>query len=155
MMSVLYTLTLLSISGEPIDMQQFKGKYLLIVNSASGCGFHYQLKQLDDLEKKYRDKGLAILITPSNDFSQEPLSSKEIACNYLPNSSGLITTELLHIRKQQHPLYKFLTKKHHVWWNYTKFLISPNGNVIKRFFPWQQPNSKRFIQIIEKNLEKL
>lgn len=175
-----YKMTLLS--GEEISLDQFKGKLVLVVNTASKCGLTPQYEGLEALYKKYKDKGFVILGFPSNQFAgQEPGTSEEIAA-FCEKNYGVSFPlfEKIEVRGENaHPLYKMLTKEKPfegfdesekgkffkaflsekfpeiyegdgIKWNFTKFLIDRNGNVVKRIEPNIPP--KDFENEIEKFL---
>lgn len=143
-----YDFSAVSLQGKTISMADYKGKYILVVNTASKCGFTPQLEGLEELYKKYKDKGLVILGFPCNQFlNQEPGDEKSIeegcVLNYgvtFPMFSKIDVNG-----KNAHPLYKFLRSKLGGWfgnrikWNFTKFLIDRDGNPIQRFAPTYKP----------------
>jgi glutathione peroxidase len=133
------------IDGNLVKMEQFKEKVVLIVNTASKCGFTSQFKQLEELYKKYKDRGLVILGFPCNQFMrQDPGSNKEIKsfCKLNYGVSFLMFSKIKVNGDDAHPLYKFLKAKRPgvlgselIKWNFTKFLIDKKGKVIERFSP--------------------
>lgn len=148
-MSSLYDIQVKSIRGETKELSDYKGKVMLIVNTASKCGFAPQFKGLQRLHETYGDQGLAILGFPSNQFAnQEPADEAAIAQHCELNHG---VTFPLHAKIEVkgsgiHPLYKYLTKKKRgflglssIKWNFTKFLVDRNGQVIKRFSPTDTP----------------
>ena len=147
-----------SLSGEEIDLSRYKGKVLVIVNTASKCGFTNQYAGLEELYEKYKDKGLEILGFPCNQFGgQEPGSEEEIA-NFCQKNYGVDFQmfEKVDVNgSDAHPLYKFLTheapgalKTEAIKWNFTKFLVDKNGKVLKRFAPNVAPKD------LESDIEK-
>jgi len=152
-----YDLEVNSITGEPVKMDQFKGKKILVVNVASKCGLTPQYSDLEKLYQKYSDK-LIILGFPSNDFlRQEPGSNKEIASFCSKNYS--VTFPLFEKIKvkgaKKHAIYRWLTdQKQNGWnkkgpsWNFTKYLIDENGKLIKRFSPRTLPLSDEITSLI-------
>lgn len=148
-MSKIYDISINSISGKPIDFTAFKGKWLLVVNTASKCGLTPQLKALEALNKAFANK-IVVIGCPSNDFGeQEPLQGQEISsfCEINYGVSFLLT-EKLHVKGPlQHPFYQWLTnerlnkrKSSRVWWNFQKYLISPQGELVDYFLPITKPN---------------
>ncbi len=138
------------ISGNEIKMSQYKGKVVLVVNTASKCGLTPQLEGLEALYKKYKDKGFEIIGFPCNQFlKQEPLEGKAIEEFCLVNYgvSFKIFDKIKVNGKDTHPLYKFLkdalpgTLGNAIKWNFTKFLIGADGTPIKRFSPQDKPQS--------------
>lgn len=149
-MKSIYNFSATSIQGKQIDFSGFKGKTLLIVNTASRCGFTPQYKGLQELYEKYKDKGLLILGFPSNQFlNQEPGDEKNIQ-EYCELNYGVTFPLFAKIDVKGpgiHPLFAylttflpgFLTRK--IKWNFTKFLIDSNGRPLKRFAPYTKPES--------------
>ena len=154
----IYDINLKKINGEDIHFSNYKGKKILIVNTATECGFTNQLESLQKLQEKFKEK-LVIIGTPSNDFmNQEPRKNNEIS-NYCKINYGVDFTlsEKIHVKgKMIHPVYKYLTDKisngqnnKHVSWNFNKFLIDENGYLIKRFGSMTKPLSNKIISLIE------
>lgn len=159
----IYDIEVTSIAGETTTMEQYKGKVLLIVNTASQCGFTKQYEGLQELYTEYENKGLLILGFPSNDFfKQEPGTDEEIA-EFCKNNYSVTFPMFSKISvkgKKQHPLYSHLTAKDQssefggkVSWNFTKFLISPHGEVIGRFGSMTKPSDPKLISAIEQALQ--
>jgi len=129
-------------------LSDFEGKVLLVINTASKCGFTPQYEGLEKLYKKYKDKGFEILAFPANNFlNQEPGSNEEIRefCSANYDVSFPIFEKISVKGKNQHPLYKYLTEetgefKGKIRWNFDKFLIDREGNVINRFKPKIKPD---------------
>ena len=148
-MSGLYGFTAADIDSDAFSFAQLEGKVVLIVNTASKCGFTPQYEGLQKLYEKYRDKGLIVLGFPSNDFLfQEPGSNAEIKNFCLINYGvDFPMFEKIHVRgSKAHPLYKFLVEgagdkryKGSIKWNFTKFLFDRKGNIIERFSPATKP----------------
>ena len=153
-------LTVTDIQGEAVPLKSYAGKTLLIVNTASQCGFTPQYAGLERLYRTYKDKGLVILAFPSNDFGgQEPGDAKTIQGFVADNFS--ITFPLfdkVHAKgPEKAPLYTLLTEqspkvKGEVKWNFTKFLISPKGEVIARFESSVDPMAPAVVKAVEANL---
>jgi glutathione peroxidase len=140
----------------PQDLCQYAGKAVLIVNTASYCGFTPQYKGLEALYAKYAPKGLVVLGFPSNDFSQEPGDSKQIA-DFCYNTYGVkfpMFSKSSVIGANANPLYKALAKVSgtHPKWNFYKYLIDRNGKVVQSYSSLTKPDDKDFIADIEKAL---
>jgi glutathione peroxidase len=148
-----YDFSALSISGQPADLSSQRGKVLLIVNTASACGFTPQFAGLEALWQAYRDRGLVVIGFPSNQFgAQDPGSNDEIAsfCSLNYGVSFPMMAKVDVNGAQAHPLWKWLTAEapgllgsQAVKWNFTKFLVGRDGNVIKRYAPTDTPQSLR------------
>lgn len=137
-----------SLQGKDIKMVDFKGKAVLVVNTASKCGLTPHYEGLEALYRKYRDKGLVILGFPSNQFAnQEPGDEKSISEGCLINYgvSFPMFAKVDVNGDNAHPVFKYLTSElkgtfnNKVKWNFTKFLIDPNGKPSKRFSPTTKP----------------
>lgn len=147
-----------SISGEDISMSEYKGKVVLIVNTASKCGFTKQYEGLEELYEKYKDQGFVILGFPCNQFgAQEPGDNAEIK-NFCTSTFSVTFPMMSKIDvngESADPLYKFLKKEkggilsNEIKWNFTKFLIDREGNVVDRFASQKTPKA------LEKEVEKL
>ncbi|MAR00817.1 MAG: glutathione peroxidase [Oceanospirillaceae bacterium] len=150
------------LNGEMQDLTAYAGKVVLIVNTASQCGFTYQYEGLETLWKDYADKGLVILGFPCNQFGkQEPGDSAEIG-SFCQKNYGVTFPMFSKIEvngANAAPLYQQLKKAapgvlgtQGIKWNFTKFLVNRKGEVVGRFAPTDKPESLR--QHIEKELEK-
>lgn len=148
-----------TINGEDKQLSEYDGNVLLIVNVASQCGYTPQYKGLEQLNQKYQDKGLRVLGFPCNDFgAQEPGSNEEIM-NFCTTNYG-VSFEMfdkVHAKGQeQHPLYARLTSAvqptGNVSWNFEKFLVSKQGEVVARFNSSVKPDSPELIAAIEREL---
>lgn len=136
-----------SLQGNEIQMKEFKDKVVLVVNTASKCGFTPQYEGLEKLHEQYKDKGLAILGFPCNQFAgQEPGGKEEIEACLLNYGVGFQMFDKVNVNgKETHPIFKLLKKElpgtlgGRIKWNFTKFLIDKNGNPIKRFAPGTKP----------------
>jgi glutathione peroxidase len=148
-MSSIHDFEALSIDGKPVSLAQFKGKPLLIVNTASACGFTPQFGGLEKLHKSYGERGLVVLGFPCNQFgSQDPGSNDEIA-SFCQLNFGVTFPMMEKIDvngAQAHPLYQWLTAEapgllgsKAIKWNFTKFLVDKDGRVIKRYAPQDAP----------------
>jgi glutathione peroxidase len=156
--------TMQSIDGQETPLRQFQGKVLLLVNTASKCGFTPQFKALEEVYKRYQDQGLVILGFPANDFlGQEPGTDPEIKQFCLINYgvSFPMFAKISVRGKNIHPLYAFLVGKEtnprfagKIPWNFTKFLIDRKGEVVARFAPRTVPDDPQVIAAIEKALQE-
>lgn len=153
----LYDFEALSIDGQPAHLSTQRGKVLLIVNTASACGFTPQFAGLEALWETYRGQGLMVLGFPSNEFGgQDPGSDAEIAsfCQLNYGVSFPMMSKVKVKGGDAHPLWKWLTQEapgilgsHAVKWNFTKFLVGRDGRVLKRYAPTDKPESlKRDIE---------
>ena len=139
------------IDGKPVKLSAFKGKVLLIVNTASQCGFTPQFAGLEALHEKYADQGLAVLGFPSNQFgAQDPGTNEEIGAFCTQNYGvSFPMMEKIDVNgSNAAPLYQWLTKEKPgllgltaIKWNFTKFLIGRDGTVLKRYAPLDTPAS--------------
>ncbi|MFT5934137.1 MAG: glutathione peroxidase [Hydrogenophaga sp.] len=148
-MPSLYDFEAQSIGGQPVSLEQYRGKPLLIVNTASACGFTPQLGGLEKLHQTYGDRGLVVLGFPCNQFgSQDPGSNEEIA-TFCQKNHGVSFPMMSKIEvngAQAHPLYQWLTAEapgflgsKAIKWNFTKFLVDKDGQVVKRYAPQDAP----------------
>jgi glutathione peroxidase len=134
----LFDIPVKKIEGELATLAEYKGKVLLIVNTASECGFTPQYKGLEELYQKYKDRGFVVLAFPSNDFGgQEPGTEKEIKkfCELKYKTTFPLFAKV-GVKEKPHPLYAFLQGKagEKVGWNFGKFLIGKDGQLI-HYFP--------------------
>ena len=149
-----------SLQGKEICMDSYKGKVVLVVNTASKCGLTPQYEGLEELFRKYQEKGLVILGFPCNQFgNQEPGSEKEIEEGCLVNYgvSFPMFSKIEVNGQNAHTIYKYLKDKlpgllgKNIKWNFAKFLIDRNGNPVKRFSPTTIP--EKLVKDIEKLLK--
>lgn len=147
------------IGGEEKSLSDYRGKILLIVNTASECGFTKQYASLQNLYGKYKDRGFEILAFPSNDFGkQEPGTNEAIKkfCDLRFKVQFPVFEKVTVKGKNAHPLFKYLTeesaKPGSMKWNFSKFLIGRDGQVVDRFAPITDPLSDKVIQVIESQL---
>jgi glutathione peroxidase len=143
MAQTVYDFSATNIRGEEKPLSQYQGKVLLIVNTASKCGFTSQLEGLEAIYKKYSDKGLVVLGFPCNQFLYQDSGSNSEIATFCQRNYGVSFPMYAKIEvngRGTHPLYKFLkdsargmwrTKR--IKWNFTKFLVDKNGKVIKRY----------------------
>ena len=154
----IYDIEIQTSKGEEKKLADYKTKAVIVVNTASKCGFTPQFDGLQELYEKYKDDGLEILGFPSNQFmNQEPNSSEQAEeyckLNYGVSFPMFAKTDVR--GKQAHPLFKYLTKaapgvlSDQIKWNFTKFLIDEEGNVIKRYAPKTEPKE------MEEDIKKL
>lgn len=155
-----YTSTLLN--GKEISFDQFRGKVILVVNTASRCGHDYQLGMLESVYKKYKDQGLVIVGFPSDQFAQEPLDSEGIAEHCSINYGVTFPMmQKIKVRGQDaHPIYRFFADKKlngaissKPKWNFYKYLIGRDGQVIDYFWTYRKPDNAKFIRAIERALK--
>ncbi|WP_299551051.1 glutathione peroxidase [Seonamhaeicola sp.] len=154
----LYDISINALNGKPIPMSQFKGKYLLFVNVASKCGFTPQYGKLQQLHEQYQDK-LQIIGVPCNQFGgQEPGDAPAISsfCKTNYGVTFLITEKTDVKGRHQHPLYSWLTQKSKngtknssVKWNFQKYLVDTNGNLIDYFFSSTDPLSSKITNYLK------
>jgi glutathione peroxidase len=147
-----------NIQGEQLELAKFKGKKILVVNTASKCGLTPQFEKLQQLHTDFKD--LVIIGFPSNDFAkQDPGNNKEIE-SFCQNNYGVefIMMEKIHVKGDSiHPIYKWLTRKNEngvmnssVKWNFQKYLIDEQGHLNDVVSPWRKPDSSRIINWIKK-----
>ena len=157
--SNLYDISVQTINGEKQQISAYKGKVLLVVNVASKCGFTNQYEGLEKVYRQYKDKGVEVLGFPCNQFgSQEPGSEEDIKkfCQLTYDVSFPMFAKVDVNGDQAHPLFQHLKKQapgilgtENIKWNFTKFLIDKEGNVVKRYAPQDKPEA------IAKDLEGL
>ncbi len=148
-MSTVYDFEARQINGQNVPLSEFTGKVMLIVNTASQCGFTPQFGGLEELHKNYADKGLAVLGFPCNQFgSQDPGNDSEISefCQVNYGVSFPMMSKIDVNGPAAHPLYKWLSSEapgllgsKAIKWNFTKFLVGKDGQVIKRYAPTDKP----------------
>ena len=158
-----YNFTLPSIDGEPTSLSNYKGKVILLVNVASRCGFTPQYSALESLYEKYKDQGFVILGFPANNFGgQEPGTNAEIKsfCTLKYNVSFPMFAKVSVKGADCTPLYQYLTHQANpnlagdIKWNFTKFLVDRNGNVVARFESPVKPDSPEVVAALEKLLKQ-
>ncbi|MCG3412570.1 glutathione peroxidase [Staphylococcus massiliensis] len=145
----LYDIEVKDAKGNDYSLEKYKDNVLLIVNTASECGFTPQFDGLEELYDTYKSKGFVVLGFPCNQFGgQEPGSGSEAMQNCKLNYGvSFPMHEKVDVKgEHQHPLFKFLTSEQNgflndkIKWNFTKFLIDRDGNVVKRFAPQKKPS---------------
>jgi len=159
-MSDIYGIKVKSIKGEEAELESYRGKALLIVNTASKCGFTSQFKGLEGLYEKYNDQGLEVLGFPCNQFlKQDPGSESEISefCTLNYGVTFPMFSKIEVNGENTHPLYQYLKSEakgllgsEKIKWNFTKFLVDKEGKVLKRYAPNLEP--KEITADIEKIL---
>jgi glutathione peroxidase len=158
--SSVHQFTANSIEGKAIDLKEFKGKKLIIVNTASECGLTPQFKELQEVYDTYKDKNVIIIGFPTNNFAhQDPGTNTEIS-SFCQRNYGVtfLMMEKISVKGEtMHPIYKWLTSKSlngvmssSVKWNFQKYLIDENGFLVDFVSPWKKPNCKKIINWIEK-----
>ena len=147
-MEKIYDFKALTSKGKELEFSEFEGKVLLIVNTASKCGFTPQFAGLEELNQKYRDKGLVVIGFPSGDFANQELADGSKAEEFCQLNYGVSfqIMKKVHVNgKDADPVFKYLKSKTRGWfgsaikWNFTKFLISRDGETIKRYSPLTKP----------------
>ena len=150
MESEFYQLKAKKPNGEILEMKNFKGKNVLIVNTATKCGLAPQFDGLETLHQKYKDKGLVVLGFPSAQFlNQEPETNETVeeACKINHGVTFQLTEKIDVNGKNEHPVYTYLKSKKSgfggskIKWNFTKFLVDKNGNVVERYAPTTKPEA--------------
>lgn len=156
----IYDFTMDDIDGKSRPLREFKGKVVMVVNTASFCGNTPQYEGLQTLYEQYRDQGFTILAFPANDFGkQEPGDNKEIAefCYTKYSLEFPLFSKITVLGDQKHPLYRYLTEQTpftgEIKWNFQKFLIDRTGQVIARYQPKQQPLTPEIVSDIETALK--
>jgi glutathione peroxidase len=160
-----FDFTLNNIDGQPTPLSAYKGKVLLLVNVASRCGYTPQYAGLQALFEKYKDRGFVIVGIPANNFgAQEPGTNQEIKtfCTSKYHVTFPMMAKLSVKGSDIAPLYQFLTDKSQnpstggdIGWNFTKFLIGPDGKILARFDSATEPDSPQVAAAIEKALVNL
>ena len=152
----IFELKATNIDGSEVSISNYKGKVLLVVNTASRCGFTPQYKSLEKLYKKYKERGFVVLAFPSNDFRQELLTDEEIKdfCEAYELSFPIFAKgKVKGFEKQE--VFKYLTEdsngksRGEILWNFEKFLVSREGKLVKRFRSSVDPNQDEISEAIE------
>ena len=156
-----YGITFKTIDGRSLTLNQFKGKVLLIVNTASRCGFTKQYAGLQKLYETYQDKGLVVIGVPSNDFAhQEPGSASEIKqfCETNFNITFPLMDKVSVTGDNAHPFFKQVRQEQGIFaqphWNFYKYLVSRDGHIVNWFGSLTGPDSAALIHAIEAELAK-
>tara|TARA_Y100000816_G_C26075366_1_gene566009 strand:+ start:383 stop:898 length:516 start_codon:yes stop_codon:yes gene_type:complete len=152
---IFYDFKINDISGNQLELNKFKDKVILLVNTASYCGFTKQYDDLQYIWEKYRDKNFVVLAVPSNSFNQEKKSDEEVKkfCEYNFNISFPIT-QITDVKgKNAHPIYKWAVENHgssaKPKWNFHKILINNEGKIVETFSSLTNPRSKTITNKIE------
>ena len=157
MSSDFYKFNFDTIDGKNIKLESFRGKTVLLVNTASMCGFTKQYDGLQTLHENYSKKGLIVLGIPSNSFMQEYSSEEKVKdfCETKFNITFPMTKIVEVVGSKKHPLYVWLKEKYGVKprWNFHKVLIDNNGAFVDSFSSLTKPNSPKLINIIEEKIE--
>jgi glutathione peroxidase len=157
----LYSQELKDIDGKPVQFSDYKGKVLMIVNTASECGFTPQFQNLTELQKKFGDQGFQVLAFPSNDFKQDKGSDEEVKKfaqeKYKINFPLFDKASVSGDKKQA--LYKILVSQrsdlfNEVQWNFEKFIVNRQGLVVDRFRSMTKPDDSKVVELIEKLLKE-
>jgi len=156
-MSAIYDFKANDIKGHERDLSEFRGKVLLIVNTASKCGLTPQFEGLEALYERFKDDGLEVLGFPCNQFAEQDKGTNEEIAGFCMKNYGVSFTMFEKIKVNgdgAHPLYRYLKKEakgflgsQNIKWNFTKFLVGKDGKVIKRFAPTTKPAAiEKYIQ---------
>lgn len=156
-----YDFSFTSIDGKPMPLSDFKGKAVLVVNTASFCGFTQQYKSLQALFEKYEAKGFVVVGVPSNDFgAQEPGSATQIK-EFCEGAFGItfpLTEKVPVTGALAHPFYQWavatLGPKSAPGWNFHKYLVGRDGRIVKSFYSGAAPDSKEVVAAVEDELAK-
>ncbi len=158
MKNTIYQYTALNNQGEDVSLAQFKGKVVLIVNTASACGFTPQYQGLQNLYEEYQQQGLEVLAFPCNQFGQQEKGSNDDIkqfCDLRFNIKFSLFSKIAVNGEHSHPLFNFLKQQapgilgtKAIKWNFTKFLVNRQGKVVKRFAPTVKP------EMIKADIEK-
>lgn len=159
--STVYDFTLNDIDGKPVSLSQFKGKVIMLVNTASFCGNTPQYTDLETMYETYKDKGFEILAFPANNFGQqEPGTNEEIKGFCLTKYSvGFPLFSKISVKGgDKHPLYQYLTEQSpfpgEVEWNFQKYLVDRSGNVVARYHHRTKPLAAEVVKDVERFLAK-
>lgn len=154
-----YDFTMDDIDGKPVNLGQYKGKVLLMVNTASFCGNTPQYTDLESIYEQYREKGFEVLAFPANNFGQqEPGTNAEIKgfCLTKYSVSFPLFSKISVKGSDKHPLYRYLTEQSpfpgEVEWNFQKYLVDRSGNVVARFPHRMKPSSPEIVTEVERVL---
>ena len=149
----------IGIDGESINMSDYKGKVIVIVNVASRCGFTKQYEDLQNLWTNFKDNNLIVIGVPTNDFKQELDSNKDIKnfCETNFNINFPITEKTNVLGKNAHPFYRWAKENHGKGaipkWNFHKIIIGKDGKVADTFASITNPSSKKFVTFIEEQIK--
>lgn len=157
-----FELSATDINGKTVHFSTYRGKVVLVVNTASQCGFTPQFKDLEEMYKKYANRGFIVLAFPSNDFKQEKgddstlkaFAEKQYGITFPFFDKGPVSG------KDKQPVYQFLTEQKPGWlfkdvsWNFEKFLVNRKGEVIERWSSITKPSSEKVTEAVEKALNE-
>ena len=156
-----YDFSFKTISGEPLPFSEFRGKLVMVVNTASECGFTGQYKNLQTVWSRYRDKGFVVLGVPSNDFgNQEPGEEAQIKsfCEVNFDVDFPLTSKVHVTGDDAHPFYRWASDEMGLLakprWNFHKYLVGTNGQIVNWFSTPTSPTSEKIIKTIEEHLGK-
>ena len=144
----IYDFTMKDVEGKEVSLSDYQGKVLMVVNTATGCGFTPQYEGLQDLYEKYQAKGLEILDFPCNQFGGQAPGTEEEIVDFCQSRYGVTFKQFAKIEvngDKEAPLYTFLKSQkggvmgNKIKWNFTKFLVDRQGNVVERFSPMDTP----------------
>ena len=157
-MPTVYDFDALQIDGKKVSLKNFEGKVMLIVNTASACGFTPQFAGLEELHQQYGERGLAVLGFPCNQFGSQDSGSNAEISEFCQLNYGVTFPMMAKIEvngSAAHPLYQWMSKEapgllgsKSIKWNFTKFLVGKDGAVLKRYAPTDTPQS------LAKDIEK-
>lgn len=160
-MDSFYSLKVKDNQGKTVDLGQYRGKVLLIANTASKCGYTPQYEQLQALYEKFKDKGLVVLGFPSNDFGQQEPGSNDEVAKFCKLNFG-VTFPLFDKQpvsgQQKQVMFTYLTEhapksdQGEVKWNFEKFLVDKNGKVVGRFRSGVKPDDTKIVKMVEAQL---
>lgn len=154
----IYDYNMLDMNKQPVSLSQYKGKVLLIVNTATGCGFTPQYEGLENLYQKYLDRGFEVLDFPCNQFGNQAPGTEQEIHSFCQLKYDVTFPQFAKIEvngPNESPLYTYLKSQQkgvlssNIKWNFTKFLVDKNGNVVARFAPTDKPEK------LEADIEKL
>lgn len=148
MMKNIYDFTATNSNGEDVSLREYEGKPMIIVNTASKCGFTPQFKELQELYEEYKDQGLVVLGFPSDQFNDQEFADMKDTMEFCQLNYGVSFPMFKKIDvkgDQAHPLFEYLVSQkkglltEDIKWNFTKFLVDPDGKVVKRYAPQSSP----------------
>lgn len=154
----IYNFEVKGLNGKPVKLSAYKGKVLLIVNTASKCGQWFQMKDLQKIYERYKGEGFEVLGFPSNSFSQEPKNASEIgeACEVNFGVGFKMMEKNSVLGPSAQPLYKYLRKEAGMFpmWNFHKYLVDRNGKVVAWYNPFKRAVDASITEQIEKCLKE-
>lgn len=161
-MASIYDFTVVDIEGKEVHMSQFRDRVLLIVNTASKCGFTPQFEGLEGLWRKYKKYGFVVLGFPCNQFMMQEFDTSEEILSYCTTYYDVTFPMFEKVRvngSKAHPLFKYLRENtagfiiNDVKWNFTKFLVDRDGTVLKRFSPQERPEKleEEIVEVLRKS----